>query len=69
MHVAGDFALVAVIQVDVTCGGDEQFVHGAVDQFAAEDVTKGVDGGGQLNGDDKVNGLKQPLVKGEARVQ
>ena len=65
MNLAGNLALVSVINVDITRGSDEQLVHGAVDEFAADDMPKGMNRSSQLDGDDKVNGLKQPFVEWE----
>lgn len=69
MDIAGNLALVSMIDVDIAGGSDEQFVHGTVDQFAANDMTKSMNRSDQLHGNDKVNGLKQSLFKSEACAQ
>ena len=51
MNLAWNEGLIAVIEIDIARGGDEQFIHYAMNHLAAQDMSKCMQNGGNLNRD------------------
>ena len=51
MNLSWNEALIAVIEIDIARGGDEQFIHCAMNHLAAQDTSKCIQDGSNLNRD------------------
>ena len=69
MNVSRDGALITMIQIDIAGCGNQQFVHGAVDEFPAENMPKRVQDSCDFNRDGEDHGLVQTLVESKLRVE
>ena len=69
MNIPWNGALVPMIQINIAGGGDQQFVHGTVDDLSTEDMAKRMEKGGDLHSDGEDHGLIQALARSRLGVE
>ena len=68
-HQAWNAGLIAAIEVDIARGGDQQFIHCAMNQLAAQDMSKCMQNSGYLNRDGEEQCLLQSVSQAELAIQ